>query len=140
MTNTKNRPMDKIKDKLKEKGLLLPLIVGVVALILGIVLGSSTGKAEAVVKTHTVTKTVQVKVPVPTVPKQCLDALDEADHGFTLASDMTSSFSDAIKAIQAADISGMTSATDDIKSINSSLDALSPQYNANKMLCRGAAD
>jgi hypothetical protein len=150
--STTNQPLDQLKNHLKEKGLLIPLIIAVVALVAGLLIGTILGGASA----ESSAKSAPAAKPVPavtvtatpaaqvveqkSVPKECTDALDEADHGFDLASDMSDEFRDAITAIQAGDIDGIKSATKNIKSINSSLGNLAPQYNADKLVCRAAAE
>jgi hypothetical protein len=147
--STTNQPIDQLKNHLKEKGLLIPVIIAVVALVAGLLIGTilggasaeSSNKAAKPVPAVTVTATPAAQVvEQKSVPTECTDALDEADRGFNLASDMSDEFSDAITAIQNGDLEGMKSATKNIKSINSSLGNLAPQYNADKLVCRAAAE
>jgi len=84
--------------------------------------------------TATVTKTAPAKpaptvsttttVSVATVPQACLDALDNADQGFTYASQI-------ITAAGEFDVATMNAVTEKVT-------ALAPKYNANKAACRAA--
>jgi len=149
MSNT--QPLDEVKQYIKNKGLKAPLIIALAALVVGVMLGgllfggsskSSSAKADKPVAavTSTPQPAVTQVVEKSSVPKECLDALDEADRGFDLASDMSSEFRDAITAIQLSDVDGMNTATKHIQKINSSLGTLSPQYNADKLICRAAGE
>jgi hypothetical protein len=66
--------------------------------------------------------TVTTTVAVPTVPQSCLDALDNADLGFTYAGQ-------ALNAAADFDVATMNAITD-------KLTELAPIYNTNKAACR----
>lgn len=68
--------------------------------------------------------TATATVNVPTVPQACLDALDNADLGFTYAGQI-------MNAASQLDAATMNAITD-------KLTALAPTYNANKQACRAA--
>jgi uncharacterized protein involved in copper resistance len=143
--NNKKHPFD----VLKEKGLLAPIVAAICALLVGIIVGANVAGGDskqqvaqakpAPAVTVTATPAAEV-VEKTTVPEACTKALDEADHGFDLASDMANEFQGAITAIQNGDLDGMKDATKNIKSINTSLGLLSPDYNADKLVCRAAAE
>lgn len=68
--------------------------------------------------------TVTTTQNVPTVPQSCLDALDNADLGFTYAGQIMS----AASQLDAATMNAITE----------KLTALAPTYNTNKAACRAA--
>jgi hypothetical protein len=69
--------------------------------------------------TATATETKQV------APQSCLEALDAADQGFTIAGQ-------AFQAASAVDTSSLKKATDQLSTV-------APKYNASKAECRSAA-
>jgi hypothetical protein len=156
MSNTtNNQPLDQLKNHLKEKGLFIPVVIAIVALVAGLLIGTIVGGASAensaksapaakpvpaVTVTATATPAAAEVVEKTTVPEACTQALNEADKGFQLASDMADEFQGAITAIQTNDIDLMKESIRNIKSINTSLGNLSPDYNAHKLVCRAAAE
>lgn len=90
---------------------------------------SSAQKAAEYAATHPVitpapAPTVTTTVNVPSVPQSCLDALDNADQGFTIAGQI-------MTAASQLDAATMNQLTD-------KLTELAPTYNANKTACREA--
>jgi hypothetical protein len=144
MSNTtKSQPLDQLKHYIKTKGLVVPLVFGIIGLLIGAIF---TGTVVGASKTPTpkaapvAVKTVQAAAKTTTVvPKECIQALDEADRGFKLAADATSEFGDIITAIQNQDVEDIQDGTQNIKSINSSIQNLTPDYTADKLVCRAAA-
>jgi hypothetical protein len=77
------------------------------------------------------TKTVKVPGPeVVRVPASCTTALDLADEGFTVSSEILKAIQDSIAS---GDFSGAEAG-------NAKLNALAPRYNATKAACRAAAE
>lgn len=70
------------------------------------------------------TVTTTTTANVPTVPQACLDALDNADLGFTYAGQIMNAASQLD--------------ADTMNAITEKLNALAPTYNTNKAACRAA--
>lgn len=102
--------------------------------------GGSTAAQDAAHPTATVTApAVTTTVKVPTVPQACLDALDDADTGFTYAGTALGAASDGFTAASLGNTSGLELATKTMDETTPKLTALAPQYNAAKAECRAAA-
>lgn len=117
-------------------------ITVVVAFVIGVAgtaaVMSTEGKANEAVANATPRPTITVTAPakpaptvtttvnVPTVPQACLDALDSADQGFTLAAQ-------GFTAASEFDVATMNAVTE-------KLGELAPTWNANKAACRAAGD
>lgn len=113
-----------------QKSIIAALFVGGVALVS---LTSCSTTPTHNVEPRTVTKTVEV------VPQACLDALDEADHGFTVASKVVGALSAGITAASNYDADGVSRATGDVQAYTSELSAITDPYNTNKTACRAKA-
>lgn len=112
--------------------------------------------------TSVVTKTIKVNVPGPThtvtvtknvnvTPQACTDALDEANKGFTVAADASTTMTsytqvvvDAFKAISNSDAAGLDAATakiaqlvKDIENETARMTAINPVYHSAEAACLG---
>jgi hypothetical protein len=114
------------------------LAVGAVVAVAGgltaaVLSGNSAQDAATYAATHPVVTvaapakpapTVTTTQQVPTVPQACLDALDNADLGFTYAGQIM----DAASQLD----------SDTMNAVTEQLNALAPTYNVNKAACRAA--
>jgi hypothetical protein len=82
-------------------------------------------------------KTVEKKVEV--TPQACLDALDEADQGFTIASKGFDKVSEIVQAMSVLDVDTALEKIDELNDITGDMSALSGPYNADKAACRAAS-
>lgn len=131
----------------KKRSWIRKAILPAAALFIGMGMGAagaggSQEPAAAPTPAPTVTETVEVKVPGPvetktvevpgpaTVPPVCTVALDYADEGFTISSEV-------LGGLQAGLKTGDFSASD---AGNAKLNALAPKWNAAKAACRLAAE
>jgi hypothetical protein len=122
----------------KPKRSKLPGIVGIVALIAGITIGASGGESEAAtptakVETKTVTETVEK------TPQACLDALDVADEGFEVSSELVGTAGKAFAAISELDVAELHKLNADMDPLTGKLNKLAPRYVAAKEACRNAS-
>jgi hypothetical protein len=129
-------PVQPPAPKRKVPGWLKATGVAFGALILGVVIGTSGGGSTTTASTPAPTPTVTKSVPGPTttktvtntvseVPQACLDAIDNAETGFTYAAE-------ALRAAGDFDTAGIEAATAKLKTV-------APDWQANKELCRAAA-
>lgn len=143
-TNLLNRPTNTTNPKMDDatrKKVTLIVAGSVMLFIVGLLIGMGVGHTHTVTKTVAVnhTQTITKTVNVPTVPDQCLIALDEADKGFTIAARLGGTFGDFVTAVANQDTAGIQKATTDVKGINNDLSSVSPAYNVNKAACRNAS-
>lgn len=118
-----------------------PLVVGFAAVfIFGTFLGGcgkgETKTADPVVKTETVTKTVEVEK----VPAACVKALGHADTGLGLASESMGYVSDAFHAIARLDTAAVQEANDSMGAVTAEVKRLGPLYSAERDTCLKAAN
>lgn len=122
------------------------ILIPAATLVAGVVFGalaasggthaSATPAVTVTAQARTVTKTVTTNV----IPQECLDALDEADHGFDLASTAFGQYSQAITAYSDGDANGAYSALSDVKATTDEVSTLADSYNPDKAACRAAAE
>lgn len=73
------------------------------------------------------------------MPQSCLDALDEADKGFLIASDMVGVITDAFKAVANDGADGVSEAVDKLNALTDKLDGVGDTYRTNREDCRDKA-
>lgn len=110
--------------------------VSAVALLAGVGVGQSmtstpaADAAKAAARPAAVTTIHDVRT---TVPKSCLDALDEADTGFTAAGGAMGAVKDVLSGNLSAELGLLK-----LNEQTATLTNLAPSYNANKAACRAA--
>jgi len=115
--------------------------VGVAALLVGVGIGSSADpepeviEAEPEVITETITETVEVEVE--RTPQVCLDAIDSARQGFTIAADVMTAIMPGIEAAYYHDVAGMQAATADLEALSTDMNSLN--FPALAAACEGSA-
>jgi len=89
--------------------------------------------------TVTVTAKPAPAEPKPAVPQVCLIALNQADKGFSLASETMDNVQGVFKAIETLDFDAATPYLNKQETVNEKLHSLAPMYNNSKAQCREAA-
>lgn len=114
-----------------------------VAFVAGIWIGvaSSGNEAEpaAVQPVPTVTATVNKTTAMEVTPQVCLDALDIADEGFTVASEAMFAAQGTVEALLESDLAGMEQSNAELSAAAAKLGPLADRYNDAKGDCRTAA-
>lgn len=115
-----------------------------VAFVIGYALGGLGGSEQPVEATAaepapTITTTVNETTTMEVTPQVCLDALDYADEGFSIASEALFAAQGVVEAILSEDPGGAEQANDDIASAADKLGPLADRYNDAKGDCRTAA-
>lgn len=119
--------------------LLAALAAAVLVLLITAVSGRDAAPAAEPAPAPAATRTVTKTVEVPTVPKECLAALDAADTGFDYAAEAMQYAGDGFTAAASYDIDGMVAASDGITTVNGKLSGIAPTYTSNREACRSAA-
>lgn len=129
-------PEQPIDAKPEKKRRWVTPTVAVVALLMGVGIGNSTDPepevieaepeviTETVVETETVTETVEVEVEVEVAPQACLDAVNSARAGFSIAGEMMGVLGPAVEAASMWDIAGLDAAMDDLEALNADLEKI----------------
>lgn len=77
---------------------------------------------------------------VEVTPQSCLDALNAADEGFTLAADAMSAVSDIMTAVSTFDIAGVEQGNAELSRIEGLLTTVMDPYITSKEACRASAN
>ena len=105
------------------------------------VAGKPTPAVTVTVPGPVVTETVEVKVPGPATnntPDVCVQALDYADDGFTLAGEGFEAAGDGFTAVTNLDTEALSDSVDRLTATNGEIADLGPKWKSARDACKAA--
>lgn len=109
---------------------LLLIAVMIVGMIAGVTMNRQPAPSPAEVQTQTITQ--------DKTPQSCIDYIEHAEEGFSLAQESMTYAGEAFQAIADFDMAAARQASDDMRSVKPKLDALAPLIQQAEADCRAS--